>query len=118
MNPFRVRMALAALAITIAFLLTLASVLIQRVGPLVPVTGEGFCPDGKSCLVPALAGGFPLPYLIDNPQISVPNALFIIEDHFRPGAFFLDFFIYLLGVVLLGKACILRSDRRGRDPEL
>jgi hypothetical protein len=82
---------LAALAIACAS----ASVAYQRVGPTRLVEGEGFCPGREACRVPALAGGFPLPYLVDDPQVSVPDALFIGEDDFRPGAFALDVGFYL-----------------------
>src|SRR5829696_7802181 len=42
------------------------------------------------CAVRALGAGFPLPYLIDDPQVSVPNQIALVEDDFRPGAFVID----------------------------
>lgn len=72
--------------------LTLASVTVERKGPLVTIGGEGFCGEDAAapCEVEALAGGWPLPYLVDNPQISVPNALHVVEDDFQLGAFLAD----------------------------
>ena len=88
-----------------------ASVAYQRVGPTRLVEGEGFCPGREPCRVPALAAGFPLHYLVDDPQVSVPNAIFIGEDDFRPAAFLLDtgFFLALAGGVRL----LMRRARGG-----
>lgn len=97
---------LSALALGLAT----ASVAYQRVGPTRPVEGEGFCPGPGSCPIPVLAGGFPLPYLLDNPQISVPNALSPIEDDFRPVAFGIDAAFYL-GVALVARG-VWRRRRR------
>lgn len=83
-------------ALGLALMLTLASAAFQRVGPLRQVEGEGFCPDGGRCRIPVLGAGFPLAYLVDNPQLSVPHAVHLIEDDFRAGAFALDALFYLV----------------------
>ena len=82
------------LLVLTAFVLTIASVAVERVGPTALVEVEGFCPGMEPCRIPALGAGFPLPYLVDNPQISVPNAIGL-EDKFRPGAFGADVVFYL-----------------------
>jgi hypothetical protein len=66
------------------------------------VEGEGFCGTPAPCAIPALGAGFPLPYLVDNPQVSVPNAIGLFEDDFRAGAFALDVLVYFtLGILAL-----------------
>ena len=84
-------LALVALAAAV----TIASVAIQRVGPTRLVEGEGYCPGMEPCRVPALGGGFPLPWLVDEPQVSVANQLSIFEDHFYPGHFLVDLALWL-----------------------
>lgn len=88
----RARTLLALLALALA--LTGASAMIQRVGPLKLVEGEGFCPGREPCYIPALGAGFPLPYMVDNPQVSVPHAVHLFEDDFRPAGFVLDTLFY------------------------
>lgn len=107
-RPGRTRTIAALLAIAVA--LTCLSAAYQRVGPRRIVDGEGFCSTPAPCAIPALAAGFPLPFLIDNPQISVPNAIGIGEDDFRAGAFLIDVLIYFaLGVLVLR---MIRSRKR------
>lgn len=77
-----------------ALALTLATVGYQRVGPRRTVEGEGFCPGPEPCSVPALGGGLPLAFLVDDPQVSVPHALHLVEDDFRPAAFLADFLFF------------------------
>ena len=76
----------------IAVVLALTSVVVQRTGPRVTVSGEGFCGAEAMapCTVAALGGGWPVAFLVDDPQISVPNRLSVGEDHVRPWAFALD----------------------------
>jgi hypothetical protein len=94
-----------------AFLLTFVSFLYQRVGPIQAFVGtECGSPDNK-CFAPALNGGFPFPYVIDQPTLSVPNSLFF-EDDFRLGAFLLDMSIYLLLVLPLINFLSTRLKRR------
>lgn len=88
-----------------ALLLTCASAAVQRVGPAQVVEGEGFCPGRHPCRIPALGGAFPIPYLVDDPQRSVPGRIGLFEDHFRAGAFAADFATYL---ALLALAARLR----------
>jgi hypothetical protein len=66
----RIRTFVALAAISVA--LTCASAAYQRVGPRRMVEGEGFCGTPAPCAIPALGAGFPLPYLVDDPQVSVP----------------------------------------------
>jgi hypothetical protein len=87
-------LAVAALALAA----TLASVAIQRVGPTRLVEGEGFCPGMDPCRIPVLGGGFPFPWLVDNPQISVPDQLSPFEDHFYPGNFLVDLALWLVAI--------------------
>ena len=94
----RLRTALAL--VVLALVMASGSVGYQRVGPIQVVEGEGFCPGREPCHVPALAGGFPLPYLVDDPQISVPHSLGVGEDDFHRGAFAVDALFFLgLGLV-------------------
>jgi hypothetical protein len=102
---------LAALA-AIAVALTCASAAYQRVRPRRMVEGEGFCSTPAPCAIPALGAGFPLPFLVDDPQVSVPNAIGPFEDDFRAGAFLADVLVYFaLGILILR---IVRSTRRGK----
>ena len=90
----------AALLLT-AVALTCASSAYQRVGARRMVEGEAWCGTGAPCQIRALGAGFPLPYLIDDPQVSVPNAIGIGEDDFRPRAFFVDMLFWLVLAVLV-----------------
>jgi hypothetical protein len=96
------RRTLAALAV-IATALTCLSAAYQRVGPRRMVTGEAWCSTPAPCAIPALGAGFPLPWLVDNPQISVPNAVGLFEDDFRAGAFLIDalFWFALAAITVL-----------------
>ncbi|MBW3571140.1 MAG: hypothetical protein KY467_08540 [Gemmatimonadetes bacterium] len=82
--------ALAAAAVALAC----ASAAYQRVGPRRTVEGEGWCGTPAPCAVPVLGAGFPLPFLIDNPQVSVPGAIALVEDDFRPAAFLANVLVY------------------------
>ncbi|WP_420127411.1 hypothetical protein [Longimicrobium sp.] len=97
-----------------ALALTCLSAAYQRTGPRRVVSGEGFCDTPAPCTVPALAAGFPLPFVIDNPQISVPNAIGIGEDDFRADAFAIDVLIYFtFGFLVLW---MMRRRRRTNAP--
>ena len=100
------------LALGLALAATAASAGYQRVGPPARVEGEGFCPGREPCLVPALGGGFPLAYLVDDPQVSVPNAMSLPEDDLRWGPFTIDLAAYF--VVALGALRLV--GRPGRGP--
>jgi hypothetical protein len=97
----------------VALLVTCATVGIQRVGPTRMVTGEAWCKTAEPCAVRALGAGFPFAYLVDNPQISVPNAIGLVEDDFRAGAFGLDWLLFFL---LLRPVGLLLARRRMDAP--
>jgi hypothetical protein len=66
------------------------------------VEGEGFCSTPAPCAIPALGAGFPLPYLVDNPQVSVPDAIGLFEDDFHAGAFLADVLVWFAaGMIIL-----------------
>ena len=83
-----------------ALALTIASSAYQRVGARRMVEGEAWCSTPAPCAIPVLGAGFPLPYLADNPQVSVPDAIGLVEDDFRPGAFLIDALFYFALAVL------------------
>ena len=89
-------------AALVALAITCASVGYQRIGPLQVVEGEGSrCPTAAPCRLPVLGGGWPVAYLVDRPGISVPGALHVVEDEFRPMHFSADFTLWFLLAVLL-----------------
>lgn len=108
----RPRTLAALLAIAIA--LTCASAMVQRVGPRRMVEGEGFCSTPAPCAIPVLGAGFPLPYLVNDPQVSVPNAIGLFEDDVRTGAFLIDVGIYFALAFLA--LWIVRRRRRTAAP--
>jgi hypothetical protein len=89
----------AALLI-LAIALTGASALVQRTGARRMVEGEAWCSTPAPCEVRALGSGFPLPFLVDDPQVSVPNQIGLVEDDFRAGAFLTDAFFWLVLAIL------------------
>jgi hypothetical protein len=109
MRP-RTLLALAA----VALVLTIASAAVQRVGPRRMVEGETWCSTPAPCAIPALGAGFPLPFLIDDPQVSVPNAIGLGEDDFRPGAFLLDALFFFVLALLVRS--LIRSRFRTHRP--
>lgn len=109
MRP-RTLLALAAAALA----LTCASAAYQRVGPRRMVTGEAWCSTPAPCAVPVLGAGFPFPFLVDNPQVSVPNAIGVVEDDFRPGAFLLDALFFFVLAFLA--RWFIRSRNRANRP--
>lgn len=87
----------ALLILALATLAALASSWVQRFGPDHAI----FCALGKSvegydilCPKPVLNGGWPAPFLFDEPGISVPNQLGFFEDHWRHGPFLADIAFY------------------------
>jgi hypothetical protein len=90
--------------------MTYASAGVERAGPERRVEGEGFCPGAEPCTVPVVGGGFPVPYLIDDPQVSVPNALGFAEDDIRWGAFALDVAFW----IALGWGAVTFAPWKGR----
>lgn len=102
----------AALLLMLAVVLTLATAWIERVGPTRVVSGEGFCGDAAGpCRVAVVAGGWPVPYLLDNPQISVPDAAHFVEDDVQWWAFWLDVLVWF-GLA----AAVTAGVRRVRNP--
>lgn len=93
--------------LTLATAAALASSYIQRFGPDQAI----FCALGKSiegydisCPRPVLNGGWPVPFLVDEPGISVPNQLSFVEDHWRPGPLVASIGFYAWLIVLSGAA--------------
>jgi hypothetical protein len=84
--------------------LTLATLVYQQYGPIMGEHGNACGPvdSGQLCIAPVLQAGWPLPYLFDNPTISVPDKLFI-EDKVNAG---------FLAVDVLFFACIIVAMRR------
>lgn len=104
----------ALLSIALVVGLALASVGVERVGPRIVVGGEGFCGAEAvaPCTVEALGGGWPVAFLVDDPQISVPNQLSFAEDDVRWTAFGIDVGVFAALVQAAG--WILRRRRRER----
>jgi hypothetical protein len=99
------------MALAMAGLLALLSVHIERLGPEQASYGNLCGPAAnEECLQPVLGGGFPFPFLLDMPGISVQGQLHFIEDRFRPVAFLFDLVFYL--VVLRALARLKRLVRR------
>lgn len=95
-----------------ALLLTALSGLVPHRRATQLVEGEGFCPDADPCLVPALAAGVPFAYLVDRPDISVPNSLHLVEDELRTTAFLGDWLIFY-GALSLISALGRRAHHNG-----
>ncbi|MDN4037555.1 hypothetical protein [Massilia sp. YIM B02443] len=86
------RMVLVLIA---AITLTLLSVRIERIGPDLIQYGNVCGPAGMDpCYKPALKGGFPVPYLVDAPGISVQRQLAFFEDNLHPWALTADIALY------------------------
>jgi len=84
------------LILVVALLSTALSGAYQRYGPIRQVEGEGFCPGVELCFISVEGAGFPLPFLIDDPQYTVRGKLSLADDEFRVEIFALDFLIYAL----------------------
>ena len=99
---------------SLALALASLSVVIERRTDETAVVGNVCGPaTNENCLERRLAGGFPFAYLYDRPSISVPGAIHLGEDEFRPLPFFLDYLLYLL--ILLGIAKFVPSLKRWRE---
>jgi hypothetical protein len=83
-------------AIAVGLILTIASGLVRSHRAVQRVEGEGFCATADPCVVHALGAGFPVPYLVDRPEVSVPHVLHLVEDDFRTGALLIDLILYFL----------------------
>jgi hypothetical protein len=95
------------IAASLALTLTIASAFIPLSTDERAMYGyEG--PPGQNWL-PRELGGWPAPYLADNPNTSVPHKLGP-EDNFRPGPFVATFSFWLL--VSLALSSLLRAALR------
>ncbi len=107
----------AALVLALATVAALASSFIERFGPDQAI----FCALGKSvegydiyCPKPVLNGGWPAPFLVDEPGISVTNQLGFFEDHWRPWPLVANIAFYAWLIAGAGTALRrVRSRRRG-----
>ena len=100
----------------LAVLTTLASVQYERRGPEMVEAGNLCGPRmDEICLVPALSGGWPLGYLVDSPNISVPDKLGFVEDRFDRTRFLLDVAVHW-AALLLGATLMQRAMRREVNP--
>lgn len=83
------------LVLIAAITLALLSVRIERIGPDL-VQYSNLCEPANMdlCYKPALKGGFPVPYLVDAPGISVQRQLAFFEDNLHPWALTADIALY------------------------
>ena len=102
-----------ALTFVGALALTLASAYVERVGPAPSAWTDELCSPFPlhPCAEGVLQGGWPFAYLLDKPGISVMGALGLIEDRFRPWAFWANVATYW--VALLGIGYLTGSRRSG-----
>ena len=105
-----------ALVLVLATIAALASSFIERFGPDQAI----FCALGQSiegydiyCPKPVLNGGWPAPYLVDNPSISRPNQLAFVEDYFRLWPFVSNIAFYAWVIVCAGTV-LRRARSRGK----
>jgi hypothetical protein len=84
-----------ALSAVFALALTLLSSLVERKGPELASYGNLCGPSGnQDCVEQVLNAGYPLPYLFDQPGVSVERRLLFLQDNVRPLPLALDFFAY------------------------
>jgi hypothetical protein len=110
-----VTIARVALVLALATVAALGSSFVERFGPDQAI----FCALGKSidgfdiyCPKPVLNGGWPAPYLVDNPGISRPNQLAFVEDYFRLWPFLSNIAFYawmLAGIIHVARRLRSRS---------
>ena len=89
MTP-RARLVLAAVG---GLVFALATSMYQRIGPAPPEWHQELCSytPPRSCRYGVLQAGWPLPYVVDAPGISVVGKVTIVgEDHFHPWPFVAD----------------------------
>ena len=104
----------ALLALVISMGLALASFFYQRIGPAQGFVGTECGDPTDRCYGPVLNGGFPLPFVVDRPTVSVSNFLFV-EDEIRIWAFLTDMLFYLVIFVLI-RQLIARQLKRNGEP--
>jgi hypothetical protein len=105
----------ALLSLIISLGLALGSFLYQRIGPAQGFVGTECGNPQHRCYQPVLNGGFPIPFVIDSPTISFPNALYL-EDDIRPWAFFIDTLFFLILLLVTRQLIVRQLKRKGRDP--
>jgi hypothetical protein len=99
------RLVIIAVGFIGAIALTLLSSNKQQVGPELGIFGNSCGPgENEVCYEPILNGGFPVPYLFDNPGISVRGSLHFFEDEIRVLPFLID--VLLIGTILSGVGLI------------
>ena len=104
--------ALILISLLLSVILTGVSITIQKVGPEVGMYGNVCGPSGNEpCYQELLKGGFPIPYLFDNPGVSVRGQLSFFEDDFHVFPFILDNLFY---IIVLGLVLIIASNTMGR----
>jgi hypothetical protein len=102
------------LGLILSFVLAVGSVVVHRqvtmvVGNVCEPTNDN--PNGY-CFGPEPAGGWPFPYLYDNPGVSVRGSLNFPEDDLRPGWFLADVATFSALAALIAVAVHLRRRRR------
>ena len=105
----------ALLSLIMSLGLALGSFLYQRIGPAQGFVGTECGNPQNRCYRPVLNGGFPLPFVIDRPTVSVPNVLFF-EDEIRVWAFLADMLFYLIFLVLTRHLIVRQLKRNGSPP--
>jgi len=103
------------LSLIISFGLALGSFLYQRIGPAKGFVGTECSNPQHRCYQPVLNGGFPLPFVIDRPTVSLPNVLYI-EDEIRVWAFLTDMLFYWILLVVTRKLIMRQLKRIGSPP--
>ncbi len=102
------------LALALAVALALSTALYQRHGPFMGVFGNmcGPAEGGQLCIAPVLQGGWPLPYLFDNPGVSVRDTL-SLEDKLDFGFFLLDVWFFAGTILTLRQWLFKETERPG-----
>ena len=109
MNNWFAKLGLVSAATALALL----SSEIEHTGPELAQYGN-LCgaSSSRSCLNPALTGGFPFAYLFDAPGVSVEGRLSFGEDHFRPAPFVFDVTVYFAVILLVVRGIARRSSAK------
>lgn len=90
------------LSFVLAFASALLSVLVQSEGPELASYGNMCWPTAnEGCYQPVLKGGFPLPYLLDMPGVSVEHQLAFGEDTLHRVNLVLDIAIHWSTILFL-----------------
>jgi len=89
----------------LALVFTIVTIIYKKNGPFMGVYGNLCGPGntGELCIKPILQAGWPLPYLLDYPGVSVRGRLSILEDDFYFGFFTLDVFFFACCINMIWK---------------